>query len=411
MKFTARSALALSLLALANTGSAFDYIAPENLPEWLRVAVSNDKTVEGSTPIIIEELSVSGAVQGKATLVEQDEEVLYYQIDIGTDTPVECYSLATFDGPANSLYGMLSVTTDAIAQSQKKPLLATYNFASDVGVVDHTPYLGLELMFLIGEDASPIMSMVKGFSAEVGDRLQLCIHQEIGYRSAFFSVFESFVTAFTSTESDPGFFANVFLYAIGDMPVGYAMDTFSFDEDDDVYNRSTQSLLIPTDETSVSSTDFVLHEWSSVDGAIISSDRYTIENGELASEFELWVEDDQWQVAGQLQGKTLNTTLQHDSGLLSGFGQYLEAARIRTTDQTESEFFTFVAEADPTAAIPIVLEEIKGNEDANLRMTMGPMQIDALLDGNGIFREMKVSQGPLVLTMSSLYSKGELLPQ
>ncbi|MEM6583182.1 MAG: hypothetical protein AAF699_18030 [Pseudomonadota bacterium] len=398
-------------LVFSSLSSAYDYIPQDQLPEWFQTEMLKDTTVTESSVLDLGTTSKNARVLGKATLVANRNDALYYHIDVETSSPVECYAFSASEGAANSLYSVLRSTAEALAETNQLQLVSLLNYASDVGVVGSTAYLGLELLYVIGEQDDPSTGLLKGLVAQTGDTLQICLHHEIGYRSAFFSVFRSFVDVFASTNQSADFFRTVYKHSLGDVPIGYVWETFALDEDGDVHHQSVQSMLMPVDESSVSRSDLVMSEWSSPDGSLINSSEYTIENGDVSSEFAVFRHDDAWHVEGQMQGKEIETTLEYDSWLLSSFGQYLETAIIRTTEKSESEFMIFLAEADPTAATPIIISETKDKKNANMQMRLGPMVFYMDVDAGGIVRETLFKQGPISMNMPLLYSSGTPLLQ
>jgi hypothetical protein len=139
---------------------------------------------------------------------------------------------------------------------------------------------------------------------------------------------------------------------------------------------------------------------------LINAQEVTIENGAVTSSFAISYNDDKWQVSGELQGKEINTSLQHTGWLLTGFGSYDEVRILRESEQTSAPFHMWVPSADPTLAIPVTLRTIEDNPKANLELDMGVMTIKFLADERTIFQNTDIVRGPMNLNMRLIYSNG-----
>ena len=64
-------------------------------------------------------------------------------------------------------------------------------------------------------------SKLKDISAQTDQSLQLCIHNEMGYRQTFFNVFESFVQAFLENQKNQNFFEVIYQVSTNGAPMGY----------------------------------------------------------------------------------------------------------------------------------------------------------------------------------------------
>ncbi len=391
---------------LAFNVSAVELVNLNDFPDWFQEAMARDTKVTNTSPIKIAEFQVDGSVLGQATEQDASDGTWYYTIDIGTDSPVECYAFNEFDGPANSLYSIVEYSLSGVETLNEKTLSGQFNYAIDVGVVDATPYLSLDTLYTLGEGDEKVSGLLKGLSAETDNSLQVCIHNEMGYQDGFVAVFKSFVRAFTEAQPSPEFYRSAYQILINDIPMGFTREKFIEDDEGDVEIEVGTALMIPVDETSIARSDSVAFSWSSPDGSLINASEYSIENSTMASSFDISYVEDAWQVKGELQGKPVEIELAHKDWLLSSYGSYLESVTILNSDIDSDSFYMWTADADPTAAIELVITEVADNPDGNIMIDMGPINMLMLSDKKGVISKGILKQAGLKMDMVLMHSHG-----
>jgi len=173
----------LCLLAVfCSSANAKDLLDTTAFPEWFQDALAREKKVSKKSTLEIPELNVKSRIRGKITSVEQGEGFWYYILDIGTDSPMECYAFTEYDGPANSLHVLLESSLSNVEQLNQLPLASTFIFSTGVEVVDGRAHTQLDLLYNLGEGSEQLSGVLKGISTLVGETLQICMHNEIGYR-------------------------------------------------------------------------------------------------------------------------------------------------------------------------------------------------------------------------------------
>ncbi len=397
--------LALTSLFNFNT-AAKDLIALENFPDWFQEAMVREKAVTTTSKLEIEKLNASGEIKGKLKLIETDETYWYYTIDIGTDSPVECYAFTSYDGPANSLYGVAGHSLTGAEALNNKELSGRYTYAIDSGVIDGNPYMLLDTLYNLGDGEQKVAGLMKGLSAKTDNSLQICIHNELGYRQTFLSVFASFLNAFSTNQANPEFFSTVYQFSLNGIPVGYASEKYRTDEDGDVQLKGHTAMLVPVDQSGVSRSDTAGVEWSTPAGELINATAYNVENSQLGFDFSISREEGAWQIAGQLQGKEVKSTLEHTGELLTNFGSYIVSASLSDSEVSSRELVMWSPDADPTAATQVRISKIDGNANANRKLEVGPISIDFMSDVNGIFLNGVMHHGPISMNMELMHKVG-----
>lgn len=407
MKFISSKAPFIIASIFSFNTHAIDLVNLNDFPDWFKKAMARESEDLGKSKIVIEPLNVESEILGKAQEGEVDEGIWYYTIDIGSGSPVECYAFTEFDGPSNSLYGVIEHSLKSVEALNKKTLSSKFNYAVDSGVIQNTPYLLLDTLYNLGKDSEKVAGTLKAISAKTSNSLQICIHNEVGYRKSFFSVFESFVSAFLENDTRKPFFEPVYQISFNGMPIGFTREIYTTDEEGDINILNDTSLIIPVDAGSVARTDTSSTSWSRPDGSLINGSEHSVENGELLSQFAITRTDESWQVDGELQGKPVQKILEYKDGLLSGYGSYLEAAALKKSEADSAAFYMWTSEADPTSAMKIKLSKIKDNPEANFKVDLGPVVFKYLAGEKGIIKQGSMSQAGLTMNLRLMYLKGE----
>lgn len=402
-----RITAALLLTSIISFGAnAADLVNIKDFPKWFQESMARESALKKTSTLEIAEFNVNSDVKGKLKLIDDSDGTWVYNIDIGSGSPVECYVFSEFDGPATSLYSVIEFALTGVETLNKKTLSGKTNYSINSGVVGNTPYLALDILYNLGEGSETVSGILKGIAAQTNQSLQLCVHNEIGYRQNFFDVFESFTQAFIKSEVKPEFFETVHRLTINDIPMGYIHAGYTTDEDGDINIVEHSALLLTVDANSIARTNTVATSWSSPDGSIINAEEYSIENGEVTSQFTLMYLEDAWQVEGILQGKVVKTQLEHSDWLLSGYGSYLVLENLRTSEENTGNYHMWAPSADPTSALPVVLSKLDDDPDANFEIDMGALVMKFLADEKGVFLEGTISQGPISMKLDLIHSKG-----
>lgn len=398
--------IALFSVALSPVASAVDLINLGDFPDWFKTSMVRETNVSETSEFELTALSAKGKVVGAVSLVEQEEGYWYYNINVGTASPVECYVFTSFDGPANSMNAIIKHNLQGAEALNNKKLSGQFNYAIDSGVSGATPYLHLDTLYMLGEGAEKVSGVIKAMSAQTAQSLQICTHNEIGYRATFKSVFESFVQAFATPHKDTTFFSPVYRITINGMPVGFGREVYDIDSDGDVEINEYSAYIIPVDASSVATSDSLSTSWSRADGSLINGQEYSIENGKLASEFSISFSEESWRVEGQLQGKPVSGKLEYTGWLLSGLGSYLETELLAQADKASERFYMWTPEADPLSALEVTLSKIE-SADANFKLDMGALVMEFQAKELGIFERGTLSRGPLKMELELIHLHGQ----
>lgn len=390
---------------------AADIMSMKPFPRWFKQSMKREMPLESESSFTLEALNAKGQVRSKSLTQEQGDGFWLVNLDIGTEAPVECYSFSVFDGPANSMTVLIDNAINNMPVIYNKTLAGKFNFAQDVGVIGNVPYLSVDTLYHLGKGKAQLYGLVKGLAAKTGDTLHVCLHNELGYRETFLSVFTSFIQAFKDHQDEASFFESAYRLSIDGMPVGFMTESYAFDADGDVAIVKNSSVALPIDASVLTRLDTVGQEWSTPEGALINANTYSVQNSELASQYFLERKEQLWRVDGQRKGETIDASLEqnesaYSADLVSSYGSYLATVELLNAEKNNTKMPRWVPEAEPTKVSDIGLSKLLDDDRANLSFDMGSIKMQFLSNPDGVFQSGSVEQAGLTMKMELIYSKG-----
>ncbi|CAA0354615.1 conserved exported hypothetical protein [Alteromonas alvinellae] len=405
-----RTSVACLLTALLSTApaTAKDYITSEQLPDWFSKSLVKEAKDLPRTRLSLPAFPINATGLGTWSEAQSEDNYWYFTVDIGSESPVECWAFQEYDGLANSLVNMMKYAVNNVSANLNKTLESQYNFSLDVSNLGNVPVFSYDILYNLGETDERVSGLMKGMSAESANGLQVCLHNEIGYRETFKDVFTSFVNAVDrSANVKPFFFAINGMKMQGER-VGIVSEKFSIDADGDVEIVEATSLILPVDANTVSSTDSLARSWSRIDGTLINTYEYTVENGEVLSSMGLSRTEGTWVIEGEIQGKKVNSELSYDDVFTSNFGAYLETQKLANSDQDSLSYNTWSLEGDPTQPTPTVMyKKSQKNGLLELVAEIESFKIEYTVDEDFIMQRAKVEMGPIDYSVMPMYVSGK----
>lgn len=405
-----RTSVACLLTALLSTApaTAKDYITSEQLPDWFSKSLVKEAKDLPRTRLSLPAFPINATGLGTWSEAQSEDNYWYFTVDIGSESPVECWAFQEYDGLANSLVNMMKYAVNNVSANLNKTLESQYNFSLDVSNLGNVPVFSYDILYNLGETDERVSGLMKGMSAESANGLQVCLHNEIGYRETFKDVFTSFVNAVDrSANVKPFFFAINGMKMQGEL-VGIVSEKFSIDADGDVEIVEATSLILPVDANTVSSTDSLARSWSRIDGTLINTYEYTVENGEVLSSMGLSRTEGTWVIEGEIQGKKVNSELSYDDVFTSNFGAYLETQKLANSDQDSLSYNTWSLEGDPTQPTPTVMyKKSQKNGLLELVAEIESFKIEYTVDEDFIMQRAKVEMGPIDYSVMPMYVSGK----
>ena len=387
---------------------AKDYVTNEQLPEWFSLSLARESDELPQTRLSLQSFPINAKGLGSWSEPQQVEDYWYFTVDIGSETPIECWAFKDYDGLANSLVNMMNYAVTNVSQEQGKTLESRYNFSLDISTLERVPVFSYEILYNLGESSERASGLMKGLSAESPNGLQVCLHNEIGYRKTFKDVFISFVNAVDRAANiQPFYFAINGMKMQGEL-VGIVSEKFSKDADGDIEIIETTSLILPVDANTVSASDSQVRSWSYADGTLINTYSYTVENGELSSSLGISKSEEKWVIEGEVQGKAVNSELSFNDAFVSNFGAYLEMQRLANSENNSLSYNMWNADTDPTQPTRTILHK-RGQKDGLLALSaeIENIEVEYSVDEEFVLQEAQINMGPVKFIMTPLYVFGK----
>ncbi len=334
----------------------------------------------------------------------------YVQLAAGSEVPIECWIYPGGHDMAASHQAIAASTFEAIGESlgeiETKGILRV-----DAGAFNMHPFLALDWLYRVKAAKGPLAGQIKHLSAVArGGASAHCYHNEVGYGGTFERVVQGLVEHLEIAEAEPDpYYQEVTVVRIGDLQSGVARLTMTLDEEGDTKIVETLSLLVPVDQQSLMATDNFSVQFSSPEGRLINQIEIESENGELGTHLSLNPTDDGWQVAGTLQSKDFEASLE-DQEVHSTLGQmlFLRGFLPEAKAGAEKTFPQWISQ-NPSTFTEIKFQ-VTGTdpEGTAARLDLGPMKLNGVLDPNGSVKSASMSMGPIEMQMERLYVDGSL---
>jgi hypothetical protein len=380
-------------------------------PPWLKDALAQEAEKLKSAKVKIDDGWLRSRLAGKLTQKPTALEGGWYLAsDIGTDAPLECWVLEDPVDPATLAASLASATMQQTADASGG--LGERNiFFVDAGAYDGAPYLALEWLYQVGQAPDARVGLTKIRVAVTQGTTLACGHNNPGYRETFARAFEGFVRETrVNREAPEAYYQEVLVQRIGEQPVGFAHTSFTLDAEGDTQIDTMESVLIPVDAATLSTSDSRSTSFSTADGSLINQSSAVSENGQLTMMLSLSPhEEGGWQLSGTYQGKTLEQEIVSDARPITELGQMLAVRDLLADDQQSVTMDVWVPQADPTQFIPAAVSRDGADDGPGAAtLTMGPMSVAAHFDPNGSMAHGRLLDSPMDMQLERVWADGAL---
>lgn len=294
-----------------------------------------------------------------------------------------------------------------VAKTQIGELDTTLLTAVRTGHFGDVPYQGVEWL-MVGSQGSAqpkVLSANKhGFSID-------CYHLALGQSRTLHRVFQRMVESFEATTPPPKpYLQEITIWQLNGMDVGIDTITLTLDADGDTAIEYHGSMLVPVSQSELSTTTSFERSWASPDGALISSYVAEVEQGEVTTDLQLRVAEDQtWQVNGVFQGKDLAVALDWNGPIDSKLSDYLVLRRELAPQgaQTEVVLHEWSPDLDPTGLTELTIR-IDPGDPRIVEVTTGNVDVRGARNADGFIDRGTTRIGPVELNVRTVYRHGDL---
>jgi hypothetical protein len=334
------------------------------------------------------------------------------RLDMGSETPVDCWIYRDGLDFATSLSALSDSTFEAIGESFGD-VDQRHVEAVDAGVLAGHPYLRVDWLYRVATAAGPQIGQVKHVVASKHGRGLYCQHNEVGYSESFRRVVEALLESleYEGPSDATPYFTQVSTLAIRGMRVGLERTTLVLDEAGDTRVDTRTSLLMPVTSDTLQVSDTFGVEFARSDGSLINQVHVQTANGELVSQLELNPAlDDLWIVEGTFQTKPVSTRFRPASQPTSWLGEALALRRAIEEIGVGSEITLarWVPQADPTRLVDetVSIESRMERGQFAARVAMGGLEADLVVEADGSVASGSIPMGVASLEVERVYVGG-----
>ncbi len=380
-------------------------------PDWLKEAMGKENDEMRFEPLSIGPIKT--VMPGEITdRQETDPGQFYASAADGSGADIECWF---FSDPVD-IAALTANVANLVIETQGEqygPVSHRSISHVDAGEIDGSAFLSIEWLYTVGEAPEALVGLTKVRAAERDGTSIICTHSLPGYRNSFAKGFAEIVR-----QLDPGpdaavdpYFTEVHVFTLNDLRIGFAKSTMTRDSEGDTKIETTDAMLLPVSSTELGTTDSTSFNWSTPDGYLINAGETSVENGELAMDLSLWLDDDgMWVVDGSLSGKAISEKLGNDAGPASALGEMLAVrALLQEPEAAPVNLTLWIPDGDPTVftSATVALDPASDAPGA-VRMTMGPLKLDGEFDDMGSMRRGTVDVGGITLLIERVFQAGTL---
>jgi len=377
-------------------------------PDWLVEAMEAESRKLKNARMDIEAGPYSFELPKKTTGPNAFDGGWYFESDIGSNTPVECYVMTNDIDLASFTTTMAQLNIDATVEANPGDLATLNLFTLDAGNLGGIPYFAVEWIYTVGEAPSAMVGFSKVLTATNGAITQACSHNTIGYRESFKQVFETFVQSLQqpAPETEP-YYEELGLQTLDNQPVGFTFSSYTLDADGDTRIETVTASLFPVGPDALASSDSTDVTWSTPDGLTINSLSASAENGELTTNLQLVRNDiGDWVVAGTFQGKELEEIIDGNIEPLTGVGEMQLARDLMAGDDTSIAYPVWTTDADPTRFLEASITRDDEETAGQVILTLGPLTMNGRLDEIGSLEYGAMQMGASQLIFERVWNRG-----
>jgi hypothetical protein len=382
-------------------------------PDWLGELRAREADPIASQAIASDDryfrARVPARPQGGVTPVD---DAYALRLDIGSETPMDCWIYREGLDFATSLAALSDSTFEAIGESFGRVEQRQIEQV-DAGVLAGHPYLSVDWLYRIATESGPQVGQIKHAIASKQGRGIYCQHNELGFARSFQRVLGGLLGSLEYDAPDDAepYFTQVSTIAVQGMRVGLERTTLVRDEVGDTRVDTKTSLLVPVTSDTLQVSDTFAVEFARSDGSLINQVHVETSNGELVSQLELNPTGaDGWEVEGTFQTKPVSARFRSASPPTSWLGEALALRRAiaRTGVGSEIRLSRWVPQADPTRLVDETLS-IERRVEADrfaARLAMEGLEADLVVGADGSVASGEVPMGFASLVIERVYVGG-----
>jgi hypothetical protein len=385
--------------------------------EW----VDEQRTREADAKPLVGIAAPDGSFKGRVAAELHDsiggkEEQFYARFDIGAAAPMECTFFPEELDLATSLQANSAETFDLLVE-HFGTVEGRRISAVDAGSFGASPFLAIDWMYVTTIEEEEAAGEIKHVVASVDGRSIYCIHNELGYKETFRRAFRSLVEniEYDAVTELPPQYSEILVYSVQDRRVGIEQVTLAYDDEGDARTVVYDALLFAASESELIAQDSTDVQFTTANGAMMNQIHALYRNGEAESSLTLLPGADPgvWHVEGSFKSKPIDA-LFYEENLSSWLGNavILQEALEGRGAEAIVEVVQWIPHVHPIEpiALSVRVQEAFASGDFSAQMSVGPVQMDVVIDGSGSTKSGVVRLGAADLQVERIFAEGKPKP-
>lgn len=375
-------------------------------------AVKKEATDISERKVVSQDNILSFSVKGRSIPVVQHLAggVSYYYstIDVGANSPIECFFYKTEISPASSIKTM----SNAILSNEKIVGKIAQKAVSmfGAGTIESSPFLLLNTSFRTDENK---VGNLKAMVALKDASSVICLHNDVGYNQTFSQRFVEIVSSLKvgSVDELKPQYRDVLLLKLGEMPIGFVASYLVPGQNKTSVWIEKTSLLFPESESAVKAIDDTDLEVSDHEGSLILG-RYKSEmDSKISHLIEIGTNDlKAYAVKGMVNDQNISTTI-NTYGIVSNYGHTKMLPRkLFEQDLRHFSIPVYSPSRNPAGTVNLRTSLKSMNQgSAVLRVDAGEEVITVEVEMDGTSKEMTIPAGPYEVKGTRVFKSGSLI--
>jgi len=383
------------------------------LPDWAVAELKRESDASEQLILVLGDehrFSLLGNLDNKPEWNDENG-YWYFEVNYQGESPLECFVFNQDEEPMSRLASL----HDTVLKWYK-PETTTVDsriiVRSGLHVQNDSPVAGLDYFLGMTDEAGEsTIGLSQGYASYKQDHVLSCVGITFGYRETIARIFNELVDSWELRDADLAqpYYRELYVMKLENYSVGFADISFEKDSDGDTAIRSLMSVMVKTDDQSVTTSDESRLEYSTPEGFLINAYATSVENGELTQSVAISPGDnDEWFVEGSMQGKSIDYTIKSAALPTSMLGDY-QAVRnlIEDTQLSTIESVTWIESLDPSTFTTTTTNIKKRETDKNLVETItGPLKVDAIVNDAASAISMRTQMGGIPIGFALKSSTG-----
>lgn len=341
----------------------------------------------------------------KAPKIEKVDGAWYVTIDIGTQSPMECYIYQDYINPISSIESMAKYVMGDKALQQDVSLL-------NAGMYGKNPYVRMDTSFIVLQNKQKALAVLKAAVTSRIDKALVCLHYEIGYSKTFARIFAGISKSLVFTEkSEKPLFREVRLISVAGKNAGFS-EIAVYKEGKSRKTVSLTSLGLYLPSRKVITMDDLIVEYSEIDGSLKEALYSGTQAGQLVRDLSVKTADGKtFLVDGKLQGKAIKKSFSVKEKMMGSIqhNEVLAKTFFGSKKSKSITLYSYTPHVNPIGQTKYSYQlKSKTTKKAEISFELGAVLGEGTIDKDGSSETLNMKIGSMEMKYLRVLKAGQL---